>query len=249
MNKKIALLIMASAIISTACSTENNNGDGHPGQTTTTEGTGLTADDVAEKGFERIETAGDFDLFYTTGNKESVRFEGNKDDIARIIVENDGRTIRFSQRGENLNDVDVYVTAPRLTGINLEGSGDITSESSITANAFDMYSSGSGDIQIHSVAADRIEAKLTRSGDISLHIAEADKIDYEVTGSGDIITERISTNELEAKVAGSGDIDLSNAHIDYANCTITGSGDIDIDGYVGRCDKNVTGSGIVDINP
>lgn len=248
MNRRTVLFAVAAGFIAAACGTENNEGT-KPGGTTAAEGTGLTAGEVVEKGFEHIETDGDFDLFYATGKEVAVRFEGNRDDIARIIVKNDGHTLRFTQRGENLNDVDVYVTSPRLEGVTLEGSGDITSESSISAGTFDIRSSGSGDVQIHSVTADRISAELRKSGDISLNIADADEIDYEVSGSGDITTERISADRLEAKVSGSGDIDLSNARIDEAECTITGSGDIDIDGHVGRCTKNVTGSGVVDINP
>ena len=71
----------------------------------------------------------------------------------------------------------------------------------------------------------------------------------QVIGEGDIDADRFTADRLIAKTSGPGDINLENVRIDYADCTVESSGDIDLDGYVGRCDRHVTGSGTVDVNP
>lgn len=231
MNIKITMAVMATAFALTACGNIKND---IPGRETTPGGT-LTATEAREKGFERIETYGKFNVFFVQGDKTSVELRGDSEQIARTEIKCDGRTLTFSMRRRSgfhsggSGDVDVYVTSPRLSGVSLNGSGDFKSESELRTDGIDISISGAGDVELRSL--------------------DCGKCNVVVSGSGDIGIDRIAAKELVVKIAGSGDIDLSNANIDRADLSIAGSGDIDIAGHVGSVSRHIAGLGTIDINP
>ena len=67
MNIKITMAVIATAFALTACGNIKND---IPGRETTPGGT-LTAAEAGEKGFERIETYGKFNVFFVQGDKTS----------------------------------------------------------------------------------------------------------------------------------------------------------------------------------
>lgn len=233
MNTKNTLLAALTVVVLTACANEKKSGKTATCNNVTNNSIAVTADEAAAKGFEAISVNGSFDVFYIQDGQTSVQLRGDKDDIARVKIECDGKTLNVSTKKDNFfnssgHDVDIYVTSPKLNGIKLTGSGDFKSESNIGTENMDIDIAGSGNVNIKSL----------ESGDCSISIA----------GSGDVSIDHMTARNLEARIAGSGDIDLQEANIDKAKCKIAGSGDIDIDGRIGECEKRITGSGTVDIN-
>lgn len=231
MNIKITTAAIATACALTACGSEKRGINLYDTKQDNT----ITTEEAARKGFEKIETYGSFDVFYTQGDNTSIQLKGDQSDINQVKLKCDGRTLTISKKrnkgfgGNNGFDVDVYITTPNISGISINGSGDFKAESEIKTKNMGMSISGSGDIELRSLQCDKCESN--------------------IAGSGDIGIGRIATKELTAKIAGSGDIDLSNANIDRAELSIAGSGDIDIDGHVGSVSQHIAGSGTIDINP
>ena len=186
----------------------------------------VNAEEAAAKGFERIEVRGDVDVYFTQGSSASVRFNDGRPSDVRL--ECDGRTLVLSNRGSS-SSVDVYIMSPRLTGVTVDGSGDFKCDGEISTGSIDITTLSTGDVNLKNLDCEECHAT--------------------VTGEGDIDADRFTADRLIAKTSGPGDINLENVRIDYADCTVESSGDIDLDGYVGRCDRHVTGSGTVDINP
>lgn len=225
MKTKLIIVVCACAFTLTACG--NDNPDGSTGGGTSTGGsTIVNADEAAEKGFERIEMRGDVDVYYTQGRSASVRFNDGRP--SGVVLECDGRTLVLSNRGSG-SSVDAYVTSSRLTGVTVDGPGDFKCDGDISTGTIDITTLSTGDVNLKSLDCDECRAT--------------------ITGEGDIDADRFTADRLIAKTSGPGDINLENVRIDYADCTVESSGDIDLDGYVGRCDRHVTGSGTVDINP
>lgn len=226
------LLATVAFIMLTACNTERKNNTATAGNNETT-AEATVNENSADRQFEKIEVDGNYDIYYTQSDANSVRFEGN-DPNAK--TEYKGKTLRIyhdgkggAYRDDDSDNVDVYITSPRLSGITLRGAGDFSSDGSITTDRMDIDIDGSGDVKIRSLTCNVLTADVSASGDIDI--------------------DNINAKELSAITTGSGDIDLQNANIEKAQCTVKSSGDIDIDGHVGQCDRHVSGSGVVDINP
>ena len=233
MNTKSTLLAALTAVALTACANEKKSGNAVSANDAAGNDIAVTADEAAAKGFEAISVSGSFDVYYVQDGQTSVQLRGDGDDIARVKIKCDGKTLEISTEKDNpfygsSPDVDIYVTSPKLSRISLAGSSDFKSESNIKAESMDIDIAGSGDVNLKSL----------ESGNCAISIA----------GSGDVDIDHLTLRKLTAETAGSGNIDLQNADIDMAECSIAGSGDIDIDGRVGQCEKHIAGSGVVDIN-
>ena len=233
MNTKNTLLATFTVAALTACANGTKSGMAATSIDATNTDVAVTADEAAAKGFEAISVSGSFDVYYMQGEQTSVRLNGDKDDIAHVDIKCDGKTLSVSTKGDGIfgnssNDVDIYVTSPKLSRIGLAGSGDFKSESDITTESMLIDIAGSGDVNLKSL--------------------ETGKCTISIAGSGDVSMDHIKTRTLTATIAGSGDIDLQDADIDEAECSTAGSGDIDIDGRVGKHETHIAGSGTVDIN-
>jgi hypothetical protein len=58
------------------------------------------------------------------------------------------------------------VTVPEIDGLSVTGSGDIIARSDIESRILDLVVSGSGDIDLGRLSAERIKAVISGSGDI-----------------------------------------------------------------------------------
>ena len=194
-------------IMLTACNTERKNNTATAGNNETT-AEATVNENSADRQFEKINA--------------KTEYKGKT-----LRIYHDGKGGAY--RDDDSDNVDVYITSPRLSGITLRGAGDFSSDGSITTDRMDIDIDGSGDVKIRSLTCNVLTADVSASGDIDI--------------------DNINAKELSAITTGSGDIDLQNANIEKAQCTVKSSGDIDIDGHVGQCDRHVSGSGVVDINP
>ena len=167
MINKTTILAITLAFTTAACSTEKKGGTDI---TANTQNKTMTAEEVAAKGFERIEIKGSFDVHFTIGNKTSIRLKGKSEEIARTKLESDGQTLRISvkngKRKRFLNmgcDVDIYITSPLLTAVKIKGAGDFDSQNEIKAETFSANISGSGDMKINSLTANSVKTKISGS--------------------------------------------------------------------------------------
>lgn len=159
--------------------------------------------------FERIHTQGAFDIEYTQG-EQNVRIYAPDNVIPHIIAEVSDGTLKLSTartRIRKLGKVKIYVSSPKLNGVQISGSGDFEAENGMVADNLDIRVSGSGDINIEGLTA----------GDIEIH----------VSGAGDIDIDRLDCNSINAKISGAGDVELSGK-ANTADLRISGAGDIDV---------------------
>ena len=251
MINKTTILAITLAFTTAACSTEKKGGTDI---TTNTQNKTMTAEEVAAKGFERIEIKGSFDVHFTIGNKTSIRLKGKSEEIARTKLESDGQTLRISVKNDKrkrfLNmgcDVDIYITSPLLTAVKIKGASDFDSQNEIKAETFSANISGSGDMKINSLTANSVKTRISGSGDMEFGNIESNSINSKISGSGDLKMKRIKTEALKTSIAGSGDMEFDNADINNADISIAGSGDVKIKGRIGSYNRHVTGSGTVKI--
>ena len=133
-----------------------------------------------------------------------------------------------------------------FTGMNnlsilLDGSGDVKSIDMLEiSNQLDLELRGSGDVNLK-LKTPEIKAKLNGSGDIILE-GEASKLFADLNGSGDINASKLQTIHCEANLDGSGTIRVQVK--EHLKADLQGSGDIR---YAGKpkVEASIDGSGVI----
>ena len=183
------------------------------------------------------------------GNTQSVEVKGKEDALQKLITEVNDRklVIRFPNETFfnkwNPGPIDIYITVPQVDGLTISGSGSITSEGKIDSRILNLVISGSGDIKLGDLKAEKVSSALSGSGNIYLsgkgNAAEmkvsisgsgnvkaidfpVDNVDVRISGSGNCWVN--STKKLDVKLAGSGNVVYrGNPSI---NSSIAGSGKV-----------------------
>lgn len=114
------------------------------------------------------------------------------------------------------------LSAPALSEVVINGTGDFTSSSMDVAN-LNLKVNGTGDIEI----------KTVKSTDLSLI----------VNGTGDIEVDRLTCNSLTAKVNGTGDVESDNVSAKSVKAVVNGTGEIELKGMAGSASYSMTGTG------
>ncbi len=176
--------------------------------------------DVA--GFTRIDNRGSVDVRLRVGGPQRVRVTAGENVIDDVSTDVRDGTLRvtFDHHGFGGGDVVVEASVPRLTGIDVSGSGNVDADG-IATDAFAVRSKGSGDVALDGSAA-RLVVDLDGSGNVDLASLEAREARVRVGGSGD--AEVRAAEKLDVAVDGSGDVSY---HGDPAlTQNVDGSGDV-----------------------
>ncbi|SFG16332.1 GIN domain-containing protein [Prevotella sp. KH2C16] len=184
--------------------------------------------------FEKIELRAYQSVHYRQADTLSVRIVGRERAVKDIAlkVENgvlkidntqSRRLLGFSGRGQ----VDVYITSPDLTGVSVEGAGDVDIEGLLDTDVLDVSLRGAGDIHLENVLCDVLNVTMR--------------------GTGDIDVEKVKCQHSDILLKGVGDIDVNYDHCDRVSCRLYGVGDITLSGNVNHLDKLLKGSGDIDV--
>jgi hypothetical protein len=207
-------------------------------------GTGTPVRKVIEvEAFSELVNGGDFEVVISKGAAQHIEIEAQAEliDLVRTDVSGGSWNIRTTKGYSTDAPFIIHITTPKLTGLTIEGSGDIRSEDVFGGNDIELDVSGSGAIAIAHLDVERIEAQDNGSGDITLG-GTASELDADIIGSGTIQAAELTCNEAEVTITGSGDASLTA--ISKLAISITGSGSVR---YRGKPDitTDITGSGTV----
>jgi Putative auto-transporter adhesin, head GIN domain len=212
--KKICILSFLFLIASTGCFKDRLIGDG----TTTSEKRSIVGT------FTEIRLEGSADVKVRQGDSIEVMVKDYPNLLQYIRTTVSGNTLIIDIQSDTWisNSVaEVTVTLPKLTGLEISGSGDIASLNNLTCEDLNILIGGSGDISL---------------------VGKAKKMNVKVSGSGDVATFNFICDDITANLTGSGDIDLNVMKTLAA--ILSGSGDITYKGSP-TVNSQVTGSGRV----
>jgi len=184
------------------------------------------------------------------GAKTNLEIVAKPSTLDEIITEvKDGKLIiRFPNKDFfwktfQPGDITINITTPEIKGLGISGSGDIIAEDQIKTKTLDMAVSGSGNIRLSDLSAERVKSAISGSGDIVLagKIAARD-LSVAISGSGNFKGLDYSADDVTIKIAGSGNVGIEankNLYIRTA-----GSGNVT---YKGKplIDQSIAGSGTV----
>ncbi len=184
------------------------------------------------------------------GNTQSVEIEAKESTLEDIITEVKDRQLiirfpsgNFFNRNYNPGKIDIYITVPEIDGLYISGSGDILANDQIKSRILDLAVSGSGNILLDNLDADRVKASISGSGDIIISDGGvASEMTVSISGSGNVKAEGFETENADVKIAGSGNCSVtSNGAL---KARVAGSGNIYYRGNP-SIDSSVAGSGRV----
>ena len=197
--------------------------------------------------FDRIvfEVAGNLQI--SQGQETSVTVISHSNVISRVNTSVNQGVWRIGFRENcvrNLDEFTVIVETPAISGISLDGSGNITGGNTLVSDDLSIDIDGSGNITLE-IDADVLDSDIDGSGNITL-TGTAGSFDASIDGSGNILAFGLTADDCEIRISGSGSAQV------FANNTldafISGSGSVI---YRGNpvVSSNITGSGTVNPDP
>ena len=183
------------------------------------------------------------------GEPQSVEVKCSATTMAKLITEVSDRKLVIKYPTDawfskwNPGPVDIYVTMPQIDALSISGSGSIFSEGKIESRILDATISGSGDIKLVDLKAEKVSASLSGSGNIHLFGKQnASELKAAISGSGNIKAIEFPADNVDVKISGSGNC--------WVNCTkklnikLAGSGNVTYRGNP-SVDSSIAGSGKV----
>ncbi len=197
--------------------------------------------------FTGISSGGNFNVFITLGNQESLRLEGNEDLIQEIETKVEKGTLKIQYKtkkhywdwsGSNKKRVNIYITAKTLTNLTVSGSGDMKVEGTIKTPDLKITVSGSGSLLLGAEAV-KLFATVSGSGNITLS-GDAQFAELTTSGSGNLAASNLKSKNAVVTVSGSGNTSLFAENT--LKATLSGSGNIKYGGEP-NVSKTISGSG------
>ncbi len=210
-----------------------------------------------------IDLSGPIDLTLRQGAIASMKVSGEQRLLANIDTRQDGGKLLIGTKGMLLHHkrpLQVLLTLPSLTELNIRGSGDST-VNGFAGDRLDVKLYGSGNVKFNGRYKE-VAASVLGSGDMEMNGGSSDKVNVELMGSGQM-TVVGSTREFKVDQTGSGDLDAEHLAAEVtevnlrgsgtsvvqaqksADVTVRGSGDVSVIGNPSERAVNKTGSGDV----
>jgi hypothetical protein len=208
-----------------------------------------TTKSFALTGFTDVEAAGPYDVTIRRGDSFSVSAKGPQAELDQLEIEVDGSTLSIGRKRSSWSfrdhdDVDITITMPKLSKVELTGSGSIEADS-VDGDAVEAAVTGSGELKVAKLTATSATLTMSGSGELEVKGGKVGSGDISVTGSGDIDADGLVADTLDVSVTGSGDVEAQATA--NADVRVLGSGDVKIVGG-GKCSTSKTGSGTVTCN-
>jgi hypothetical protein len=133
-----------------------------------------------------------------------------------------GGHIGFDRPMDDVGDVKIELTAPKVTHFGL---------------------SGSGKLDITAYRQDNLDLRVSGDADVNAQGA-AKQVKLDISGSGNADLSGLATDGAEVTITGSGQARVGPKA--WAKLDISGSGDVTLTSHPARVDSHVTGSGAID---
>ncbi len=216
----------------------------------------IITENVTLDKFDAIELNGSISVIYEKGSTCKAVIKAPDNVMPLIVTDVSGGKLKVGyKRGTMLlgkGNVTVSVTAPRVTGYTVNGSGDITLKSRLDATSGDvsMTVNGSGGIYADVINCSSLKCIVNGSGDVEIgqKVTSLGEAKFVVNGSGDIKAKSVKGDDVRMAVNGSGDLSVDMANCEALVANVSGSGDLDCSGIKANSVKSdLSGSGDISL--
>lgn len=229
-----SIIVMSISVISLASCTKD-----------VISGSGPEVSQVRNTGsFTGVELALNATVNYTQDSILKVELKGQQNVINEIQTEISGSQLIIKLPWDTKlishSPITINISAPYVSTFNVSGSGKIQALQNIVVTNADFNVSGSGSINISSIAASDIDTRVSGSGTVQLSGGNTATQSLNISGSGLIDALGVTAKSASTYTSGSGDIKITATESLEAH--ISGSGKVY---YMGNpvIDSNISGSG------
>ena len=199
--------------------------------------------------FTEISLKIDANVHLKQGNTQSVEVKGNGETLNRLITEVNDRKLVIKYPTDtwfkkwNPGRVDIFVTIPQIDALTISGSGSIDSKDKINSRILTLTLSGSGDINLPNLIAEKVSVILSGSGNVKLSgDGTSAELKVTISGSGNVRTTDFPADDVNVKIGGSGNCWVNSVKNLVAK--LAGSGNVIYKGTP-LVDSTILGSGNV----
>jgi hypothetical protein len=195
-------------------------------------------------GYHSINLAMDASVYLTNGNEYTMEVIAQENLLPYIQtnLENDQLVVKIKNNVVlgNHEPIQVRITAPDITDLDVSGSGVIDVQNEWLGTSLETNISGSGTISIAQVQCGTLKASISGSGDIEAESGQAGAENLTISGSGNIEVRYVVASDVNANISGSGNIYTQANNL--LDATISGSGNVY---YLGnpQINAHISGSG------
>lgn len=181
------------------------------------------------------------------GNSSSVDIQMSEKTARNIEVYTDRGTLVIKSKGNSWirksDQLKITITMPYWESIRVTDSGYFHSDENWKLDHTLIRNTGSCDIELNSIDAEKLEYRGSGSGDLSISdLNTSYESEIVTTGSGNSSVSIIKSDSLSVELTGSGDF-RGEMNTESFTAKTTGSGKINASGRCERVDLQSTGSG------
>jgi Putative auto-transporter adhesin, head GIN domain len=159
--------------------------------------------------FDKLRASGACDVVLVQGATTQVKVQAESDVEKYVVTEVQNGTLHIYRDKKapmqllNNKKVTVYVTCPRLSGIETSGASDIKSESTFTADSFSIRASGASDVTLR-LDAKTLTVEASGASDIKL-AGRAERQQVRISGSSDYRAADLQSRTADVQASGASD--------------------------------------------
>jgi hypothetical protein len=233
--KKLSMLIAAVLFIAiTLPSCRKVSGDGP-----------IVTQKREVSGFKEIKSEISGDVYVTYGSAYEITVEAQQNilNVLETVLTGDRLTLRFKPNTHirTHERIIVRISTPDIKALILSGSGNIQGMNLMETNRLLLNISGSGNIHLHEVNTQLLDAGISGSGSISVNGGSATDEIIEIKGSGSIDLLSLEAANSDVNISGSGNAKLNVT--EHLKVKISGSGNVYYTGNPSVDEVKITGSG------
>lgn len=160
--------------------------------------------------FNRLELGGHFDLRLKKGNKAEVTIETEDIGPDEIITEIKNNTLHIRMKDDrkwgksDLKRSVIYLTYTDLRSIQWDGAGNITTESELVTDRFDLEISGAGNVKMDLKVED-LQVDMSGAGNIELRGSTRTQ-DVQMSGAGNYNGFELRSERARVDMSGVGNV-------------------------------------------
>jgi len=204
--------------------------------------------EITLEAFERVALDNAFDVTIKYGLTQKVTISGSDKIIDNIDfkIKNKMLVLDMKKHHRQNHRLKVEVIIPRLTEVQVNGSGSANFSNFPNFSNLVLEAHGSGDIDADEALVINNNLKIIVSGSGSINIGKgtAKRSEVMLDGSGSYEGRLLETNSTEVAVSGSGDATVHATN--HLEAKVTGSGSIYYKGNPNKVESHSDGSGDVE---
>jgi hypothetical protein len=192
--------------------------------------------------FERVLLKGSGRVILVRGEKQKVEIKTDENIQPLVQTKVRGDVLEISHENHLLKPtaLEIQLSMKRLRGVSINGSGNVSGQSTFEADEFRAEINGSGKMDL-AIAASHLSTVINGSGSVALS-GKAAEHQATISGSGDIRAFDLKSQTASISISGAGDCSLCTS--EFLTACISGSGDVIYTGNP-RVESRVKGSGSV----